>query len=360
MPLVPIPPISNEERLRRLRLQRAQRAQRVQAAIDRNNKARIARDSQIDWLVPSGQLLPEADKTFRYWGQNKNEVVLVLPPSPLTDMRHPLECHVTVEELQTAIGNLHCLTAVPPPPRERQSRRPDFGGDIDDHGNGASAYVADSDDDVPVAPPEILRIYLTLLRYCGLGPFSESPDFGLWEFRSTMRRKAGQEMVEEDSFPEVLHVTFHDIEMFIRQPPGTRNLQRFIDENRSDWLTRWREPVLVSPHVWFRSDLRFERDDAGGVLSEMDNSDRDTKHGGDTDDDDSHQIDDSQIDDSQSVGSMSPRGGKRRKPATKRKARRHSASSKRKPTSAAKRRRTATIKSKRTRRTRVRRATRRN
>ena len=327
-PRRPLPP-----QMRRIGLS-DQQLQANQALIDARNEARIARDRRINWLNPNGQLVAGAVDGFRYWGQYTNEVVLVLPPSSLMMWLGgpPVECYVTVEELQEEIRDLHCRALVPPPPSHRRQ----FGDDDHEiyHGNGGPAD--DDDDDVPVAPREILDVYLRFLRNYGLGPFSSSDDFKLWEYRSMMRRTAGRDRMDDldhiDALappPQVLRMTFYDIEVFVRRPPMERNLQEFIEAQRSVWLRRQSDPDDFGLYCQYRDDLRFEGEGARDAFNAEFASDGDT--GSDRSD-----------------GSMGPFGGKRRKPATKRKARR-SASSKRKP-AASKRRRTTKKASRRRRR----------
>jgi hypothetical protein len=269
-----------------------------------------------DWLQPSGNLLHGVPREPRYWGQYHNEVVLVLPPSStmfaLGTRSNPIECYVTVEELKRAIGDLHrpvdARPAAAPVPQQ-----------LADPFNDHNQFFHDID--VPPVHEVIMDLYLRFLRNCGIALYEDDDDYNLWTSRSSVRREgANQHHFNEEYlylFQNQLRVTFHDIESFVRQPPETRDLQTFINQNRNSWLNR-QQSVDTFRQFWeYRDDIFFpEREEV--VL-------RDDRQGNDLED----------ANDLEDHDNMDGRhdfdfGGKRRKPATKRKARR-SASSKRKP-----------------------------
>ena len=322
-------------------------------------------DEKRDWINnTNGELLPNLpEKPARYWGQRDNEVVLVLPPSSLMFAGSRMSsvssvyCYLTVEEIQEEIRELHCLEALPPPPPLQGMPR--MFGEIMDRfrGRAMGNYMeSDSDEDnrSPAAPhvanptpPEIIDLYHRFLRNCSMSQIMESSSFGCWNARSLQRKRAGQDergdMTDDDTLHPVLHITFYDIETFVRQDPRERNLQRFVNENRVDWNSRYENSDTFLPYCSYREDLNSNS--APGVVQSA-------IHSADSTGDD-ERVTYSRVHQRPPGG-----GGKRRKPATKRKARR-SASSKRKQTAAAKRRRTTT-KSKRTHHARRRRTTRRN
>ena len=263
-----------------------------------------------DWLQPTGILLAGAQAQDRYWGQYNNEVVLVLPPSStmfaLGTRSNPIECYVTVQELERAIGDLHHLVdARPAAARVQQQLAPPF--------NDHNQFFHDID--VPPVHEVIMDLYLRFLRNCGIALYEDDDDYNLWTSRSSERRLANNE--RQDLFQNQLRVTFADIEMFVRQALDIRDLQTFINQNRNSWLNRQQNPATFRQYLAYRDDIFFpEREEV--VL-------RDDRHGSDREDA-------NDLEDPDNMGGRHDFdfGGKRRKPATKRKARR-SASSKRKP-----------------------------
>jgi hypothetical protein len=262
-----------------------------------------------DWLQPSGNLLRGVPPDPRYWGQDDNEVVLVLPPSSmmfaLGTRSNPIECYVTVQELIRAIGDLHRpVDARPAAARVPQQLADPF----NDH-----QFFPDID--VQPVHEVIMDLYLRFLRNCGIALYDDDDDYNLWTSRSSVRREGANQhhFNEEYLFQNQLRVTFHDIESFVRQPPETRNLQTFINQNRNSWLNRQQSVDTFRQYWEYRDDIFFPQRDEVDVRDDRQGSDPES------DPEDPNHMDD-----------HDRWGGKRRKPATKRKARR-SASSKRKP-----------------------------
>lgn len=242
----------------------------------------------------------------------------------------------------------------------------------------ASAYDL-TDQSASESDVHTAALYIKLLRSCQ----NES----IWANVCRQRRRIVQ-------FAPIL--LFRDLEYLCRPENHGTTLQAFLDENRNMWLDRQIQidnsrTALGSRNI--HQEYRYDLSATPGMLAGIDVfleknlNDVVSDAGTDTENREKQKTRQKQAEEQRQQeeqrrreaeqrqaeqrpaeqqdridsgdGSLSPRGGKRRKPSTKRKARR-SASSKRKPTSAAKRRRTATTKSKRTRRTRVRQATRRN
>ena len=312
--------------------------------------------------------LAPGEQRHRFWGACVNEVRLLLPSSAIMrDMRRdrgirqgldfPLFCNLTVEEIEGAIAHLRGIL-------------PAADLDYRNHLGGTHNLV---DAGAPPCDPRTAELYRLLVANC-LPAREGFPDRGVWEERCRVR----------DTVQVLAPVlAFRDLEFLCSPLNRGIALQDFLNQHHYGWLDRnlqmdYLHSVHGGPHLLaqFRVDLKQR----GSDLNSANETDRGSDGGsvsvsgsgsvsvsgsgsvisgsgsgsgsvisGSGSGDDEYVVDE---------GEGESFGGKRRKPATKRKARR-SASSKRKPTSAAKRRRTAT-KSKRTRRTRVRRATRRN
>ena len=305
-----------------------------------------------DLLIDDIELnLAPGQQRYRFWGACVNEVRLLLPSSAIMrDMRgdrgirqgldFPLFCNLTVKEIDDAIAGLRGTLPV---------------ADLDYryHLTGTHNLV---DAGAPPCDPRTAELYRLLVANC-LPPREGRPDRGVWEERCRERNTV-----------QVLApvLVFRDLEFLCSPSNGHLALQTFLDDHRDMWLDRNTEmdylrSVGGGPHLL--AEFRVDLEQQGPDLDSADETGRGSGSGsgsvgsesvgrsGSGSGSGSGSVSDGSVSGGDSMGHY---GGKRRKPATKRKARR-SASSKRKPTSAAKRRRTATTKSKRTRRTRVRR-----
>ena len=301
-------------------------------------------------------LAPGAGR-HRFWGACVNEVRLLLPSSAI--MRYmreergieqglnspPLFCNLTVEEIEDAIAPLRGTLPDADP----------------DYRNYLAATHELVDADAPPCDPRTAELYRLLVANC-LPPREGRPGRGVWVEQCRVR----------DTVQVLAPVlAFRDLEFLCSPLNSGIALQEFLNQHRYVWLDRnlrmdYLRSVGGGPHLLaqYREDLQQHGSDVDSADETVSVETGSGSGSGSVSVSGSGSVISGSGsvsgsgDDEYVVGEGESFGGKKRNPATKRKARR-SASSKRKPTSAAKRRRTAT-KSKRTRRTRVRRATRRN
>lgn len=299
--------------------QRAAEIRRIgnrQAYLNRRTMDQERADARVDWLVPSGELLPYNKRDFRFWGQYSGEVVLVLPLSTLTPWESaPARCYLTVDEIDQELKSVYCREPLPSPPPS-PSVSPPYPAYV-----GHSAIDDDYRDHIPggqeapvttPAPIEIVKLYTKLSTNCGFGRFQGAVDFNKWLYRSTKRMSAGQDELEieaeevltldDDTLPyKIFEITFRDIEEFVRQDPSERNLQNFVNERRAERLDGQDDPSFEH-YPSFRSDLRYDDNDQEHVDARDDEFDSERDTGDEMSD--------------------SGYGGKRRKSTIKRNARR--------------------------------------
>jgi hypothetical protein len=137
---------------------------------------------------------------------------------------------------------------------------------------------------------DIRSLYSRFMNFCGSG--RKHPLDAKWAPMSLERMRLGgperERLYDEEIdsrtpviLPEVLHMTFRDIEEFVRIPPGQRNLANFVDERRQVWLQRVKRADFGPLYARKRQDLKYDYDNPGDIrlLDVFDESDDETDKG---------------------------------------------------------------------------------
>jgi hypothetical protein len=240
---------------------------RVEKLQKKYDKKRRMREQEAEgmreiWCAPSGVLLPNTPD-FRFWGQYSGEVVLALPPGRMES--YAKSCYLTVDEIEKELEGIYCTDPLPPLPTAILAG-PRFVED--DFGSGTiHGFTVQEEEAGGRCNEDIRRIYRTFMTYC------ESGIDSMWGSRSLERMRLGREererLYEEKMFsrkpvilPEVLYMTFRDIEEFVRIPPGQRNLATFVNERRQVWLNRSEDAGFSAVYLRKRRDLSYDYDNS--------------------------------------------------------------------------------------------------
>ena len=267
-------------------------------------------------LIPDSEL--DAGVRHRFWGACDNEVRLVLPPSEIMrDMRRQagilvrldssLTCNLTVQEIETAI-------------RESRIVLPEAQGNYRHHLLGLRDLVDRTHIPPPQSDRSTLSLYRLLVANCLPG--------GVWAERCGVRDTV-----------EVLApvLGFRDLEFLCSPSAAGMTLQALLDQERYDWLER-KVQIYALHREGITHVVEKERFDLHQTRADKDSDAETNSLGSSSSRRRSSSVSGSSVSGMGSGGESIGRfGGKRRKPATKRKASR-SASSKRKPTSTKRRR----------------------
>jgi hypothetical protein len=261
------------------------RLDKIQKGID--NKRRLQEQEtermRETWCAPAGDLLPNTPD-FRFWGKFSREVVLVLPPRMMDS--HAKSCYLTVDEIEEELIGIYCTeplrplpTAVLAPPKFVE----DAGGSGTMHGFTVQEEAAGGR-----CNEDIRSLYSRFMNFCGSG--RKHPLDAKWAPMSLERMRLGREEIENlyDQkigtpviLPEVLHMTFRDIEEFVRIPQEQRNLANFVDERRQVWLQREKRADFGHLYARKRQDLKYDYDNQEDMrlLDVFDGSDDETDKG---------------------------------------------------------------------------------
>ena len=262
----PVPPVAAAARLHLRPINRTPAEQlRVEKLQKKYDKKRRMREQEAEgmreiWCAPSGVLLPNTPD-FRFWGQYSGEVVLALPPGRMES--YAKSCYLTVDEIEKELEGIYCTDPLPPLPTAILAG-PRFVED--DFGSGTiHGFTVQEEEAGGRCNEDIRRIYRTFMTYC------ESGIDSMWGSRSLERMRLGREererLYEEKMFsrkpvilPEVLYMTFRDIEEFVRIPPEQRNLATFVNERRQVWLKRSEDAGFSAVYLRKRRDLSYDYD----------------------------------------------------------------------------------------------------